>query len=245
MIHDAYTVMWKEGKELFRLRGSSRGGTLGVVFFLCVFGIFLPLQMGLNYVQSNMVLILWVWVPLFLVSSVVADAFAGERERHTLETLLSSRLSDRAILFGKVGAAIAYGWGLSMLSLFVGLVTVNIAYYSGTILFFTPIMCLGLFLWSFLGAGLTGCAGVLVSLKAATVRQAQQTLSISIMLLFFVPFFGVYALPDLWKERIFAFLATITVPETILLVAGVLALIDLLLLKAALVRFRRDRLILD
>jgi len=33
-----------------------------------------------------------------------------ERERHTLETLLASRLSDRAILFGKNGAAIGYSF---------------------------------------------------------------------------------------------------------------------------------------
>jgi ABC-2 type transport system permease protein len=245
MIRDAYTVMWKEGKELFRLRGSSRGGTLGVAFFLCVFGIFLPLQMGLGWVQSNTVLILWVWVPLFLVSSVVADAFAGERERHTLETLLSSRLSDASILLGKVGAAIAYGWGLSMISLFVGLVTVNFSNDTAPTEIYTPIMCLGIFLWSFLGAGLTGCAGVLVSLRASTVRQAQQTLSISIMLLLFVPIFGIQALPEHWKQKIFAFLSTISVPETIILVAGVLSIIDLVLLRAALFRFQRSKLILD
>ena len=245
MIHDAWTMIWKEGKELFRLRGNMRGGTIGVVFFLCVFGIFLPLQTGPEWVRSGMVLVLWVWVPLFLVSSVVADAFAGERERHTLETLLSSRLSDTAILIGKIGAAMAYGWGLALISLLVGVFTVNLAYPSEGFLFYSPIMCLGILSWSFLGAGLTACAGVLVSLKAATVRQAQQTLSISIMLLLFVPFLCAQALPMEWKSKFFGALDSLDMPETILVVSLILLGLDLVLFVAARKRFRRARLILD
>ena len=37
---------------------------------------------------------------------MIADGIPGERERHTLETLLASRLSDRSILLGKVMAAV-------------------------------------------------------------------------------------------------------------------------------------------
>jgi len=54
---------------------------------------------------------------------------------------------------------------------------------------------------SFLGAGLASAGGVLVSLRAQTVRQAQQTLNIAMMVLFFVPVFGVRALPSAVKER--------------------------------------------
>lgn len=245
MIRDALTVMWKEGKELIRLRGSQRGGTLGIAIFLCVFGIFLPLQMGMAWVDYPMVLIFWIWVPLFLVASVVADSFAGERERHTLETLLASRLSDRSILFGKIGAALGYGWGLTLISLFLGCVTVNAAYSEMGFVFYEPSMTLGIFLWSFLGGGLAACAGVLVSLRAATARQAQQALSITIMLLLFVPVFGFQTLPEGWRQQVTGALVGISVLEVVLLVSGIMAAVNLVLLKLAMSRFRRARLILD
>ena len=245
MLGDAWTVMWKEGKELFRVRGSLRGGTLGIVFFLSVFGIFLPLRMGTGWVQSPYVLFLWIWIPLFLVSSVVADAFAGERERNTLETLLASRLSDRAILVGKMAAAVAYGWGLTMASLVVGVFTLNLSHPSRRFLFYSPILFLGIFLLSFLGAGLTATAGVLISLKASTVRQAQQTLSIAIMLLLFVPIFGIQALPDAWTGMIFIYLGGMDLSAVILLGTLLLLLLDALFFWAAVRKFRRNRLILD
>src|SRR5436190_12483504 len=130
MMADIATIMWKELKEWLFQRGSAgRGGWVGQLIFVAVFGIFLPYQNGPRWVDNPMALVFWAWVPLLMVASVTADAFAGERERHTLETLLASRLSDQAILFGKVAAAIAYGWGLSLLSLLLGDITVNIAFW--------------------------------------------------------------------------------------------------------------------
>lgn len=104
MIADFMTVMWKERKEVLE-QGGARG-RMGLVIIVGAFGVFLPLQMGRARVESPVALVYWAWVPLFLVISVVADSFAGERERHTLESLLAARLSDRTILFGKAGAAI-------------------------------------------------------------------------------------------------------------------------------------------
>jgi len=71
---------------------------------------------------------MWAWVPLFLVMGVIAYSFAGDRERHTLETLLASRLSNRAILLGKIAAAVGYALRVTLLSLAAGLVTVNVAH---------------------------------------------------------------------------------------------------------------------
>ena len=96
----------------------------------------------------------------------VADSFAGERERHTLETLLASRLPDRAILFGKVLAAVGYGWVLVMLMLVLSLVTVNLTVA-------TPGSCVSRRLpsarrcWRCSAQGSPPSAGVLVSLRRA------------------------------------------------------------------------------
>jgi ABC-2 type transport system permease protein len=243
MIRDVLTLLWKELKEVLE-----HGGRLGrwtPLLIVGVFGIFLPLQNGRDWVESPMVLLFWAWVPLFLVTSVVADSFAGERERHTLETLLASRLPDRAILLGKLAMAIAYGWGLTAASLLVGLVTVNVAYWDGTLMLYPWDAGLGGLALSLLVAGVAAGAGVLVSLRAATVRQAQQTLSLMVMLLFFIPVFGLQALPAEWQARLAAWLTGARVTTVIAAAAGVLLALNLALFLAALARFKRTRLILD
>jgi ABC-2 type transport system permease protein len=243
MIADIGTMMWKEWKEILNWGGSR--GKLGVLILVGVFGIFLPMQMGRAWVESPMMLAYWAWVPLFLVTSVIADSFAGERERHTLETLLASRLSDRAILFGKVGSAVGYGVGITWLSLLLGLVTANLAYGQGKLLLYPLAVGLGIVALSLLGAGLAAAAGVLVSLRAATARQAQQTLSIAIMVLLFVPIFGTQALPEEWKARLFATFMAMDITRLIVIAVVILAVLSVGLLAAAMARFQRAQLIVN
>ncbi len=247
LFEDVRTVIWKEWKELLTLRGSTRSGLMGLMVSVGIFGILLPIQLGPELVRSPNLLIFWAWVPLFLVITVIADAFAGERERHTLETLLASRLSDRAILLGKIGAAVLYGWGLTLVSLVLGLVTVNImngvqGWTSGPVLF-PPMTFLGVIGASFLAAWMAAGAGVLVSLRAATVRQAQQSLSIGVMVLLFGSIYGLSALPAPIQQRLLAFVLTLGTGGLFLLAGGILLAINLILLSAALARFRRDKLV--
>lgn len=244
MIADAWTVMWKEWKELFAQRFRLSGGTLSLLIFVGVLGVLLPLQMGRDWVEDPRALVFLVYVPLLMVTSVIADSFAGERERQTLETLLASRLSDRAILFGKVGAAVGYGWGLTLISLLVGLVTVNLVHGGGELLLYPPAIGLGIVGFSLLTAGLAAGAGVLVSLRASTVRQAQQTLSLAIMLLLFVPGFGAQALPAEWRAHLVQALMAADVMKIVLIVVAVLTVLDIGLLLVAIARFQRARLIL-
>jgi ABC-2 type transport system permease protein len=125
MIEDVKTMMWKELKELFMKQGSFKGGMFGLIMFAAIFGVYLPWTIGRDLVSSPVALLFWMWVPLLLVMAVVVDSFAGERERHTLETLLASRLSDRAILYGKILTAVIYGWGLTTSFVILGLITVT------------------------------------------------------------------------------------------------------------------------
>lgn len=249
MIADIWTVMRKELRELLfqrsSMRGAGRGGWLNLAIIAVVFGIFLPLQLGTDWVNSPIVLIYWAWVPLFLVSGVIADSFAGERERHTLETLLASRLSDQAILFGKIAAGIAYGCGLTFISLLLGVVTVNVTRWSGSVLFYPARIAAGGVVLSLFGAGLAATAGVLVSLRATSVRQAAQTMSLAIMILLFVPILGLQALPAAWKARLAQAVTTLDLTQVILAGLAVLVVLDAITLAAAMARFQRARLILD
>src|SRR5579884_3470014 len=110
MLLDLQTMLWKEWREYLPRAGARRGNLLGLLMFPLIFGVLLPSRQGAGWLTSSAVLYLAAIVPNAAVAGIIADAFAGERERHTLETLLASRLPDRAILFGKLIAAVAYGW---------------------------------------------------------------------------------------------------------------------------------------
>src|SRR5512135_723452 len=108
---DIFTTMWRDFREQFFSAGNRRGGWMNVAIMVGVAGLWFPLQTGREWFTS------WLAVytacfPIMTVVTLVADSFAGERERHTLETLLASRLPDRAIVLGKLLAAASYGWGL-------------------------------------------------------------------------------------------------------------------------------------
>ena len=244
MMTDILTIMWKEVRELILLRSGLRGGWMGLLVLIAAFGILLPLQSGREWLSAPTTVLLWAWVPFILVNSVVADSFAGERERKTLETLLASRLSDRAILIGKVCSAIAYGWGITLIGLIVALVTINIAFGAGEFLFFPPLIGLAIFLLSFLVAWLAAGLGVIVSLRAASVRQAQQTLSLAFLFLF-VPLLLLPLLPDEFRVTVTNALSGLEIQMVGTILIVILLVVDVALLLAAMRRFIRARLILN
>ncbi len=245
MISDIATIMWKEWREFFLQRGSARATALNLLLMAVVFGVFLPLQSGRAWVESPISLLAWVWLPLFLVTSLIADSFAGERERHTLETLLASRLSDRAILFGKVGAAIGYALAMTVALLGVALVTVNASTWTGKALLYPLTTVIGALVIGVFGTGLVAGLGVLLSLRAATVRQAAQSLSIGILLLVWMPIIGAQVLSPQAKQRLALFLVSLDPFLVGVAAVCVLVVLDIIVLALALARFQRCRLILD
>jgi ABC-2 type transport system permease protein len=244
MIADLRTVLWKELREIVRQSSGRRGGRTSMLVFVGLMGIFMPLQAGVKFLDGGQLTVLVV-LPVALIAAVIADAFAGERERNTLETLLASPLSDRAILFGKIAAAVVWGWGTALLSMLLGLVTVNLKYGQGKLLMFSVQAGVSTVLMSLLVGLLMASAGVLVSLRASTVRQAQQTLSLSFVVLMFGGIFAVRNLPREWLAWLNRTVATTGEMTLILAGAAILLLIDLLIVGTAMARFQRSRLILD
>src|SRR5215475_8116874 len=178
MIADIWTVMLKEWREY--IAGSSAGGGSGrgrgaiaILLIIGVISILLPLDLGRTlFTSAAPVIVNGLYLPLIILLNLVADSFAGERERHTLETLLASRLSDRAILFGKVGAAVGFGWSLALLAALVQSIVANLSpknASAGSGLAFYPIgSVVAIVVLSFLTALLAASAGCLVSLRATS-----------------------------------------------------------------------------
>lgn len=250
MLRDAWLVALKEYREVLLRMGSLRANLLNLGLILFVFGVFMPLQAGEYWVSRWWMLPVWVWLPLFLVSALVADSFAGERERHTLETLLASRLSDRAILLGKLAAAVLYGYGMLLIVMVVSLITVNAKYGSWRhpMLFPTEVT-LGVVVYGLLVTLLIASVGVMVSLKAKTVRQAGQALSLGLVALMWIPGLIIgYAyrmLPAATQKAVVEWLAVLDGRLVAVAIAVILALVDAAFLTVAARRFRRARLILD
>src|SRR5689334_17915135 len=244
MITDILTVMWKELRELFLQRGTRRGTLTSVGILLFLFGMIIPYQLGRAWVDTPVGLIYWCWLPFMMVNNVIADSFAGERERHTLETLLASRLSDLSILLGKVATAVLYGWGTSILGMLLALLTVNVFKGEGELLLYPLVLAVSAPVISFLVAWLAAGIGVLVSLHASTVRQAQQTVGMAFFVVF-LPLFFLPMLPAEWKAALANFLRTANFFAIGLGALIVVFVIDVVLISISVARFRRDRLILD
>ena len=244
MIADILTVSWKELREMLMF-GDTRGrNKLSLLVILLVFGVVIPLQSGRDWVTSPISAMVWAWMPYMWVYSVVADSFAGERERHTLEALLATRLSDHAILFGKLLAALAYGFALTWAILLVSLVTINVAIHGSGLLFFSPLMTIGALVFSILVSGLAASIGVLVSLRASSVRQAQQWMSFG-MLILFLPFMFIQFIPRVWLESFGAVVMNANPVQIAIWVAVALLVIQSILLAFAMRLFQRSKLILD
>jgi ABC-2 type transport system permease protein len=244
MIADIFTVASKEFGEIFSF-GDARGRSkLSFVVMIVIFGIVIPLQNGRAWVRSPVTALVWGWMPFLWVSGVVADLFAGERERHTLESLLATRLSDQSILFGKLLAALAYGFTLTWVIMLTSLITINVAYRGSGFLFYPLPILLGALIFSILISGLSASIGVLVSLRAGSVRQAQQMMSVG-MLLLFVPFMLIQFVP---KSLLITIGAAVQNSNPVQIAVGVvvfLIVLELILIAIARRLFQRSKLILD
>ncbi|MDA3935960.1 MAG: ABC transporter permease subunit [Actinomycetota bacterium] len=248
MISDIWLVVVKEYREVLLRQGGRRANIFNMVLIFAVFGVFMPLQTGEWWVQQPWTPIFWAWLPLFLVSALVADSFAGERERHTLETLLTTRLSDKAILFGKIAAAVIYGYGILLAVMVVSLVTINIAFATPhRLLFYRADVTLAVIVFGFLITFMVTVIGVMISLKATTVRQAGQALSLGILALLFFPglIFGYLyrVLPGDVQTQLLDFIEHLEPGVVLLTVALVFTALDAIFLAVAMKRFKRSRLI--
>jgi ABC-2 type transport system permease protein len=254
MISDIWTVMRKEFKEFLLMRGR-RGGLLSIAIMIGMFGIFLPLQSGPGWFSQGTVFF-YAYIPCVTALGIVADAFAGERERRTLETLLASRLPDTAILFGKIATIVGYSWGSGLLSMLAALVTVNVKYghaavaknstmILGGIHVSTPGIVVTLAAAGLLLAVLITAVGILLSMKASTVKQVQQAMGMFMMGMFLAPTIGFAVIPKKVLASMFHTISSMGAKDFALLLAALFVLLDVVLLATSIARFRRSRLILD
>jgi len=245
MIADLRTMFWKEWRSL--VRGKARRQALLTGGILAIWSVWFPIQMGgRDWVSDPIPMgILGIVMPMMLVGVAIPDAIAGERERRTLGTLLASRLSDRAILYGKLGFAVAIGWLAAPIVLGVSLIVANLVTLDAAPLFFDLDVLVGVLVLGFLCAVLTGAVGIFVGLRSETVQEAQQLTLLGVLTPGMLVGVGATALLAN-REFAHSMLDFLGSPQAKLLalgVMGVLLVVDLILVAAADRRFRRGRLL--
>lgn len=246
MLDDIGTMIWKEFKEIVQGSSKSRGGRVTRMLIpIALVGVFLPLRIGSAYFTSPAPLMGIAWILPMVGIGLTVDAFAGERERRTLETLLASRLSDEAILLGKLAASVLYAWGLLTAALALAVVTVNLTHPNGTLQFFSPAYGVSLLVFGLLLATFVCNVAVLVSLRASTVRQASQNLAFGMMGVYLAAIVGFEALSRPYRLAIMLLLAGGNLLRAELVAGALLVTLNLALLGIAKARFQRARLILD
>ena len=237
-MNDLWTMIWKEWKDF--LWSGGRSDLLRPVLNIALLGIILPLSFRQGWIHLDPAPVLIVLItPFMFVILIITDAIAGERERHTLETLLASRISDRAILLSKVLVTVAYNWAMTLLCLLLGALVVNLSQGLRQWEFYEPLrLFVVVLVLCFLTTLLAASGGVLVSLKSATVRQASQTMLLGLIILGLAISMVIRLLPPEW-------LASLTTSQVVLTIMLVLVVLDTVLLTASLVSFQRSRLILS
>jgi ABC-2 type transport system permease protein len=175
------------------------------------------------------------------VLPIVGDAIAGERERHTLETLLAFPVPMRALLAGKLAVLVLYAWVSSLIVLATATVTAAVASRA------VPAVQ-----WHVLAACLTvpvlvatafAAAGLLMSGVAQSARGAQQQLAFVLTGMMLLPLTLFRFLPRAARVDLLASLQGSSALRVVALVAAGLVLIDLLLTALLFTQLTRRRLL--
>jgi ABC-2 type transport system permease protein len=232
--------MWKERKTILRGQ-ASRSKLLQMLLFPIILNTVFPITWGPDWVNDFPPILSSIIIPALLIAIMVPDSFAGERERHTLGTLLASRLPDLAIFLGKLITPIVMGWVVALLLSLVSLVVVNIAHGKGELLLFTLPITIGVITVSFLISTLMAGAGVLVSLRSETVQEAAQKLLNFVV----IPAVVVQVVPMIFRSQFLTFMKTVDGLQLLIIAGVVLVVIDIGVFIVAITSFRRSRMYLD
>lgn len=200
-VSDFGTVLWKEVRDspLRPRRGARSGGLFSFVFNAFVLGVMVPASAASD----------WTGVPAIAVAAAAAamtvittipDSFAGERDRKTLETLLTSRVPDRAILLGKLVSATLLGVAMAVVVLAVSLVTVNVADHHRPFQMYSPLELVAALAAALLVGILVANVGVMVSLRASSATSAARALTLGLFALVFGLTALFATLPAEWKS---------------------------------------------
>ena len=179
-------IIRKDMREWFAGGATGRYGQYEFLIYIALFGIVFPIffsvlgtegpKSGASFSFSPFI---GAFVPILLAIYTMADAFAGEKERGTLETLLVTPLSSSDIVVGKWLAGISYAAVImvsttilsSIVSRVLGARSVDPRILAVTVAI------------ALLLAGLLGAIEIIISMRAPTVKSAVFALNLTFIII--------------------------------------------------------------
>jgi ABC-2 type transport system permease protein len=229
-VSDVFTIIRKEIAEVFGDWHSFYGVAIQTAVVVITCGILVPGDDTTVWLSPGRLILLYAMFPSVIAATFSADAFAGERERRTLPTLLATPISDGAIFLGKISTAVGISVACSLLAISAGVTTTLVKGED-------PLPVMGVHGFATLLGGafafalVTTAIATTVSSRVRVARSAQQISSMTtIMLSFLVGFVMKQAdIPPTWTS--------------ILVIDGLLFTLGVLFLTVGLRAFGRGRAI--
>jgi len=237
---------WGDIKSSFFSYQNLMAGIWPIFVFCFAFGVYEPLKLGPDWFQSSMMMFsISVLIPFIAIGFISPYSFVGERMRGTLEPFLATPVSDQAILFGKIGIAVLYGLGVSLVNMFLGMVLINIFHANGRFLFYPLYIMVPTVLLSLFFSILVATIGISSSYYAKTILDAQRNLVMTIFIPILLPafFLGPFS-PAAWKGILVQIATQLGTPHLLLILLLLLFVVDGIFILIALTRFHRKLLIL-
>ncbi len=248
MFAEIAAIMWKEWRQLLqRTGGNLLVFTIRIVLSFSFIALIIPLEVNDGAIVDYSWNLVWITMPLAVVFGLVGFSFAGERETHTLPTLLASPLSDRALVLGKVAFPVTYAVFSSLIISLCLLVKANILNGNNGLILYAPESFYSGIITSFLLATFIATLGVYRSACAPTIRQAQTSLLLTVAIAVFLPLILFVAtgflLPQNIKQNLITSLESLNSFNMTAISLLALACVDLIAIFLVMKWFDRDRLL--
>jgi ABC-2 type transport system permease protein len=249
LVKQIFVIMrkeWGDLKSSLFSRHNLLAGIWPVFLFCAAFGVYEPVKIGPDWLQSPMMVFsVSVLVPFVFIGFISPYTFVGERERGTLEPLLATPVSDQALLFGKIGMAVFCGWVITAINLLLGLGAINFFQTTAGVLLYPPGVLVSSVLLSLLFSLLAASVGTNASFYAKTIQEAQRNFVMLLFIPMLLPAFLVGPIsPTAWKTILFQMLPQLASANLFPTLIVLLLILDCIFMIVVLTRFHRKQILL-
>jgi ABC-2 type transport system permease protein len=199
VIRETIIVIRKELAEIGGDWHSLYGALVQAGIILVTCGVIVPSDKPAVWLQPAQLILLYAAFPGIVAATFSADAFAGERERKTLETLLATPISEAAVFVGKIITSVVLAAMASCLAVVAGLISATIVAGKPPPVAVADVALLLAAAVAF--ASVTASLASHISMRVPVARTAQQMSSMVSMVTVALIGFGLqrFSVPVTWE----------------------------------------------